>query len=78
MAQKATFLLILVIITCLSSVQAANVKKPLCYNYQVPACPFNFEPICGSDGVTYVNECVLCDTIRETGKKILIVKDYPC
>uniref|UniRef100_A0A4W5PD68 Kazal-like domain-containing protein n=1 Tax=Hucho hucho TaxID=62062 RepID=A0A4W5PD68_9TELE len=51
---------------------------PMCYNYQLPGCPFNFEPVCGSNGVTYANECVLCDTIRETRRKILIVKCGPC
>uniref|UniRef100_UPI003AADE910 serine protease inhibitor Kazal-type 1-like n=1 Tax=Centroberyx gerrardi TaxID=166262 RepID=UPI003AADE910 len=71
-------LLVVLIISCLPNVQGLNYKQPGCYNYQVAGCPFVFEPVCGSNGVTYPNECVLCETIRETGTKILVAKSGPC
>lgn len=62
----------------LASVEGFNNEKASCYNYQLPGCPFNFAPVCGSNGVTYANECVLCETMRATRRKILVAKSGPC
>ncbi|XP_061690776.1 probable pancreatic secretory proteinase inhibitor isoform X1 [Syngnathoides biaculeatus] len=42
------------------------------------ACPLNYSPVCGSDGVTYSNECALCVRRLEKKSDIVIVKDGPC
>uniref|UniRef100_A0A3Q2ZJ83 Kazal-like domain-containing protein n=1 Tax=Hippocampus comes TaxID=109280 RepID=A0A3Q2ZJ83_HIPCM len=42
------------------------------------ACPLDYSPVCGSDGITYANECALCISQLEKKVDIVIVKDGPC
>ncbi|XP_040831912.1 serine protease inhibitor Kazal-type 1 [Ochotona curzoniae] len=41
-------------------------------------CPRNYNPVCGSDGNTYSNECMLCVENQKRQTPVLIRKSGPC
>ncbi|XP_063096494.1 serine protease inhibitor Kazal-type 2-like [Cavia porcellus] len=49
-----------------------------CDRYQLPGCPKNLDPVCGSDLTTYGNECLLCLKIWESGRDIKVIQEEPC
>ncbi|XP_043113943.1 probable pancreatic secretory proteinase inhibitor [Puntigrus tetrazona] len=54
-------------------------RRPACGGLSFnQACPLNYSPVCGNDGITYVNECTLCVQRMHTNADILIVKDGSC
>ncbi|XP_043917866.1 serine protease inhibitor Kazal-type 4 isoform X1 [Protopterus annectens] len=54
-------------------------RMPICQKkLPSPACPLNLQLVCGTDGITYDNECLLCIAREKTKKNILIKKEGPC
>ncbi|XP_007496465.1 serine protease inhibitor Kazal-type 2 [Monodelphis domestica] len=49
-----------------------EIIMPDCKMYGNPGCPRDLNPVCGTDSLTYPNECSLCEKSREQGKDIQI------
>ncbi|XP_067839490.1 ovomucoid-like isoform X2 [Heptranchias perlo] len=45
---------------------------------KIPLCDQNYAPVCGTNGVTYGNECRLCAAVWATRVKIRIQKFGSC
>ncbi|KAM6055570.1 double-headed protease inhibitor, submandibular gland-like [Theristicus caerulescens] len=74
---RSVALLGLVLLSCLSDIVIAQ-QWVSCSRYRLagnvqPLCPRSYEPVCGTDSVTYPNECSLC---REVFRNRVIDKKH--
>ncbi|XP_067245121.1 double-headed protease inhibitor, submandibular gland-like [Chanodichthys erythropterus] len=54
-----------------------GVREPNCNPYP-SICTMIYKPVCGSNGKTYSNECLLCLAIKASNTQILIQKEGKC
>ncbi|XP_061687192.1 probable pancreatic secretory proteinase inhibitor [Syngnathoides biaculeatus] len=67
----ARVLLLGFLLICAVAGTKAFSVKPQCPDLNGPVmCAMNYDPICGTDGNTYPNECALCDHRQITGLDI--------
>uniref|UniRef100_A0A8C0W9A6 Kazal-like domain-containing protein n=1 Tax=Castor canadensis TaxID=51338 RepID=A0A8C0W9A6_CASCN len=52
-------------------------NNPNC-NYDSYECPEITDPVCGTDGITYSNECMICMKNRKHRIPVLIREHGPC
>ncbi|KAL6467248.1 hypothetical protein MHYP_G00250520 [Metynnis hypsauchen] len=76
---SAFVLCVLILLVAGSEGSGPSGRKPSCSDLaEILACPMNMDPVCGSDGNTYANECALCVQSLKTKTDILVLKVGSC
>ncbi|KAJ8352418.1 hypothetical protein SKAU_G00238940 [Synaphobranchus kaupii] len=54
-------------------------REPVCSpGSEMGVCSKILEPVCGSDGTTYDNECLLCNMNKKANANVKVICDGPC
>ncbi|XP_038660425.1 trypsin inhibitor ClTI-1-like isoform X2 [Scyliorhinus canicula] len=73
------FLVMLIVCATALTVHPTDAKKnPDCAEYIPGLCSRERDPVCGTNGITFANECMLCSHNWEYKKDLKIEKNGEC
>ncbi|XP_007474152.1 serine protease inhibitor Kazal-type 1-like [Monodelphis domestica] len=75
----AIFLLLSMALCCfMDTVQAQDFPREATCPPEISGCSRHYKPICGTDGLTYDNQCNLCEENKYRKVQVLIQKYGKC
>ncbi|XP_043970565.1 serine protease inhibitor Kazal-type 1-like isoform X2 [Gambusia affinis] len=77
-ARPAVLGLLIICVAAVAEGLAPFLRTPKCADAGIWGCKTKMRMVCGSNGVTYANECLLCKALPKSKKYIVIAKDGPC
>ncbi|XP_019594595.1 serine protease inhibitor Kazal-type 1 [Rhinolophus sinicus] len=72
------FLIALALLSLSGNARADTLEREAICRNHVDGCTKIYNPVCGTDGNTYPNECELCMENKKRQSHILIKKSGPC
>ncbi|OCT59226.1 trypsin inhibitor ClTI-1 [Xenopus laevis] len=71
-------IIILMITAAILVPEMKAARDAQCEMYQLPGCSKDYDPLCGTDGKTYANECMLCYLTKGNVQKVQVEAKGEC